>query len=74
MNVSDNVSIDDLATISDEAVRHFIANETDRVVVIYQNFKSTFEQKPTRTTMLPLNVETLTQLSLIHISEPTRPY
>lgn len=73
VNVSDNVSIDDLATISDEAVRHFIANETDRVVVIYQNFKSTFEQKPTRTTMLPLNVEALKQ-SVADITPKTGKY
>ena len=61
VNMSDNVSIADLSTITDEAVRTFIANETDRVVVIYQNFKSTFEQKPTRAVMLPLNIESLTQ-------------
>lgn len=59
VNMSDNVSIDDLSTITDEAVRHFIANETDRVVVIYQNFKSTFEQAPTRSTILPLSVDAL---------------
>ncbi len=59
VNVSDNVSIDDLSTITDEAVRHFIAEETDRVVVMYQNFKSTFEQAPTQATILPLNIDAL---------------
>lgn len=73
INLSDNVSIDDVSTITDEAVRHFIANETDRVVVIYQNFKSTFEQVPTRATMLPLNVETL-QKSVSDITPKTGKY
>jgi F-type H+-transporting ATPase subunit gamma len=59
INLSDNVSIDDLSAITDEAVNYFNANKTDKVVVVYQNFKSTFEQSPTRSTILPLNVEAL---------------
>ncbi len=62
INVRDDVSIEDLAEIGNEAVRHFIANECDRVVVVYQNFKSTFEQVPTTSTLLPLNAEQLQEM------------
>lgn len=59
INLADTVSIDDLSAINTEAVNHFLANECDRVVVIYQNFKSTFEQVPTSRTILPLDSEEL---------------
>lgn len=55
INVRDDVSIEDLAEITNEAVRHFLANECDRVVVVHQNFKSTFEQEPRTSTILPLD-------------------
>jgi F-type H+-transporting ATPase subunit gamma len=61
MNVRDDVSIEDLAELSNEAVRHFLANECDRVVVVHQNFKSTFEQQPRASTILPLDAAALTE-------------
>jgi F-type H+-transporting ATPase subunit gamma len=57
--VKDDVSIDELSEINNEAVRHFLAHECDRVVVVHQNFKSTFEQLPTQSTLLPLSSEAL---------------
>jgi len=62
INLLDTVSIEDLSEISNEAVRHFIANDFDRVVVVYQNFKSTFEQVPTTSAILPLETKTLTEI------------
>lgn len=59
VNMRDEVVLDDVATITDEAVHHFLNNEADRVVVIYQHFKSTFEQVPSRSTILPLDREVL---------------
>ncbi len=59
VNMRDDVSIEDLAEIGNEAVRYYLANECDRVVVIYQNFKSTFEQVPTTGTILPLDARAL---------------
>ena len=62
LNLRDDVSIDDLSIITEEAIRHFVADETDKVVVVYQNFKSTFEQVPTQTTILPLDAAVLTEV------------
>jgi F-type H+-transporting ATPase subunit gamma len=62
INVRDDVSIEDLAEIGNESVRHFLATECDRVVVVYQNFKSTFEQVPTTSIMLPLDARALTDV------------
>lgn len=45
--------------IVDEAAARFRAGEVDRVVVAYQNFVSTFEQRPTLRTVFPLSVEDL---------------
>lgn len=59
INLKDTVSIEDLAEIGNEAVRHFLANDFDKVVVVYQNFKSTFEQVPTTSVILPLNTTVL---------------
>ncbi|MFM2374127.1 MAG: hypothetical protein RLZZ234_122 [Candidatus Parcubacteria bacterium] len=59
MNLRDDVSIDDLAVLSDEAVQYFTQGACDRVLVVHQNFKSTFEQVPTTIGVLPLNAEVL---------------
>lgn len=61
INVADDVSIEDLAEIGNEAVRYFLANDCDRVVVVHQNFKSTFEQEPRVSTILPLDASALAE-------------
>jgi F-type H+-transporting ATPase subunit gamma len=61
VNVRDDVSIEDLSEIGNEAMRYYLSNECDRVVVIYQNFKSTFEQVPTTGAILPLDAQALAE-------------
>lgn len=43
----------------DEAAVRFAAGEVDRVMVAYQNFVSTFEQRPTLRQVFPLSLEEL---------------
>ena len=45
-------------TIVDEAAKSF-GSKADRVVIVYQNFVSTFEQRPTLRTVFPLSVTDL---------------
>ena len=45
--------------IVDEAVARFSAGAFDRVNIVYQNFVSTFEQRPTLRTVFPLSAEDL---------------
>jgi F-type H+-transporting ATPase subunit gamma len=59
INLRDDVSIEDLAEIGNETVRHFLADECDKVVVVHQNFTSTFEQEPRTSTILPLDANAL---------------
>jgi F-type H+-transporting ATPase subunit gamma len=46
-------------TIVNEAATRFVAGEVDVVKVAYQNFISTFEQRPTIRTVFPLSLEDL---------------
>ena len=45
--------------IVDEAAARFSAGAFDRVNIVYQNFVSTFEQRPTLRTVFPLSAEDL---------------
>ncbi len=54
-NVSDGVTIDDVYDMSEKALEAFKSGKYKKVVVIYQNFISTFEQEPTTRQVLPLN-------------------
>ncbi|MAZ30284.1 ATP synthase F1 subunit gamma [bacterium] len=54
-NVADDVSVDDVADITTEALQGFAAGEYNHVHVVYQNFLSTFEQEPTKRQILPLD-------------------
>lgn len=58
-NVSDNVSIDDFATVSQSLVDGFMVGAFDEAHLVYTNFKSTFEQTPTSVQVLPLSVNAL---------------
>jgi len=40
----------------EEAAQHFIARQVDQVKIVYQNFVSTFEQRPTLRTIFPLTL------------------
>ena len=54
-NVSDEVTMDDIYSITKTVMDSFIAGEYAEVDVLYQNFISTFEQNPTKRQMLPLD-------------------
>jgi F-type H+-transporting ATPase subunit gamma len=59
VNVSDEVSLTDMHEVVALAAAAFAAMECDRVAIVYQNFLSTFEQKPAIHQLLPLKEETL---------------
>ncbi|MBV9349788.1 MAG: ATP synthase F1 subunit gamma [Patescibacteria group bacterium] len=61
-NVSDEVVIADLSKISENITAAFSRKEFDQVHVVYTNFKSTFEQKPISHQVLPLSLDTVTQM------------
>lgn len=56
-NVSDDVQLSDLDRVTYEVTHAFETGEVDRVVVVYTNFKSTFEQEAVSHTLLPLSLE-----------------
>lgn len=49
-------------TLVEEAAARFAAEEVDTVRIVYQNFVSTFEQRPTLRTVLPLSLEGLREV------------
>lgn len=61
-NKRDDVPLSVMEEMSAELSRGFLAGEYDRVVAVYSNFKSTFEQAPTVRTLLPLSLESITEL------------
>lgn len=61
-NISDEVSPADLDAVTAAAVQSFEAGEVDRAVVVYTNFKSTFEQEAVSHTLLPLSIEEFRQI------------
>ena len=56
LNVSDDISLEEVSEISALAVTHFANGTYTGVDVIYQNFLSTFEQEPVKRQVLPLDV------------------
>jgi F-type H+-transporting ATPase subunit gamma len=58
-NVSDEVSVADLALVSNDIARAFVNMEFDRVDVVYTNFNSTFEQSALSHTVLPLSLDAI---------------
>jgi F-type H+-transporting ATPase subunit gamma len=56
-NVSDEVSLTDLDEVTKDVVTQFESKEVDQVLVVYTNFKSTFEQNALSHTMLPLSLD-----------------
>ncbi len=59
---TDVVSADIIATVVAEAARQFTLSgveRVDEVIIAYQNFISTFEQRPTLRTLFPLSLEEL---------------
>lgn len=61
-NISDDISVSDLARISADIAGAFTKKEFDRVDVVYTNFKSTFEQSAISHTALPLSLDTVSKM------------
>lgn len=61
-NVSDDVTIADVYSMSDAVVDGFKAGTYEAVEVLYQNFLSTFEQEPTKRKLLPLDPAEITYI------------
>lgn len=56
---TDAVSADTIASVVKEAAARFSSGAVDEVVIVYQNFISTFEQRPTLRTLFPLSLAEL---------------
>ncbi len=54
-NISDEVTVEDVYEIASTLMNAFEGGHYQEVEIIYQNFLSTFEQEPTRRTVLPLD-------------------
>jgi F-type H+-transporting ATPase subunit gamma len=58
-NKVDEVSLQDMELLAKELSVRFLAGDYDKVITVYSNFKSTFEQQPTRRRLLPLSLPAL---------------
>ncbi len=54
-NLADEVTIEDVQTMTETILGKFAHAEYKEVEIIYQNFLSTFEQEPTKRKILPLD-------------------
>lgn len=61
-NKDENVSRELIDTLVAEAANRFAFAECDLVKIAYQNFISTFEQRPTMRTVFPLSLEELSKV------------
>ncbi len=61
-NRSDEVSLADMEELSRELTQKFLDGEIDKVLTVYSNFHSTFEQVPTMRRLLPLSFPALTEI------------
>ena len=61
-NVSDDVSLTDLDEVTKDVVAQFESKDVDQVIVVYTNFKSTFEQVALSHTMLPLQLDNFREI------------
>ncbi|MGB4076116.1 MAG: F0F1 ATP synthase subunit gamma, partial [Minisyncoccia bacterium] len=61
-NKRDDVPRSETHELARELSRGFLAHEYDKVIAVYQDFKSTFEQVPTKRRLLPLSLPALTEL------------
>jgi len=61
-NKRDDVPLSVMEDLSAEVTKGFLAGEFDRVIAVYSAFKSTFEQVPTSRIILPLTLETLSEI------------
>jgi F-type H+-transporting ATPase subunit gamma len=62
INKSDDVAIEVMEEIATELSDGFLSGKFDKVITVYTNFKSTFEQIPTMRRLLPLSLPALTEI------------
>jgi F-type H+-transporting ATPase subunit gamma len=60
-NVSDDVPLSELATVSNDIAKAFSDKRYDRVYTVYTRFKSTFEQEAVSRIALPLSIAALSE-------------
>lgn len=61
-NKSDDVPLSTMEELSSELIAGFSQGKYDKVLTIYSNFKSTFEQVPTMRRLLPLSFPALKEI------------
>lgn len=61
-NKGDDVSLHYMEVLAKELTEGFLRGDYDKVVTVYSNFKSTFEQTPTTRRLLPLSLSALTEI------------
>ncbi|HWH15992.1 MAG TPA: ATP synthase F1 subunit gamma [Candidatus Paceibacterota bacterium] len=61
-NKKDEVPLSDMEMLTGELTEGFLAGSFDKVVAVYPNFKSTFEQVPTMRRLLPLSLPALNDI------------
>lgn len=61
-NKGDDVSLPHMELLAKELTEGFLRGDYDKVVTVYSNFKSTFEQTPTMRRFLPLSISALTEI------------
>jgi F-type H+-transporting ATPase subunit gamma len=62
INKGDDIALEVMEEIAKELSDGFLAGTFDKVVTVYSNFKSTFEQIPTLRRLLPLSLPALTEI------------
>jgi F-type H+-transporting ATPase subunit gamma len=78
-NVSDDIALENLETVSADVTARFESGHVDQVLVVFTNFKSTFEQEAVSHTLLPLSVEQFGEIvaaitptkGLMSVAQPT---
>lgn len=61
-NISDDVALTEMQEVIELATDAFIHKRCDEVRIVYQNFLSTFEQRPTVHRLLPLSEQSLSAI------------
>ena len=62
VQISDEINTEDLAQISDHALRAYQTSDIAKLSVFFQNFVSTFAQEPVRREILPLSQAVVTDM------------
>ena len=72
-SLSEKLSYQAAATLSDDMVKKFLEHKLDAVVMVYNHFKNAGVQTPTVETVLPLSTDTLTSgKSYDYLVEPSK--